>query len=139
MSSHAVQVGDSLGDIIRVNRTIFVSKIYNTYGMYEYQRCVWILLGRGWVQGEQDGIEAFPGTTDSSIDQQHRTTFCAWKHARSSYKPATFMASGFLVDASSEAREDRALVGGGGWVEGKGSNGSSSKSGERLGKVGVKR
>ena len=50
--------------------------------------------------------EAFPGTTNSStIDQQHRMTFCALKHARSSYKPAIFMDNGFLVDASLEMLE----------------------------------
>ena len=32
-------------------------------------------LGKVGVHREQDGKEAFPGTTDSSIDQQHHTTF----------------------------------------------------------------
>ena len=65
-------------------------------------------LGKLGVQKEQDGKEPFPGTTDT-IDQQHRTTFCALKHARSSYKPTIFMDSGFLVDTSLEM-----LEGGGG-------------------------
>ena len=51
---------------------------------------------------EKDGKETFPGTTKTSIDQQHRTTFCALKHARSSYKPTIFMDSGFLVDTYAE-------------------------------------
>ena len=51
-------------------------------------------------QEERDGRDSLLGTTDSSVDQQHRTTFCASKRARSSYKPAIFMDSGFLVDAS---------------------------------------
>ena len=33
-----------------------------------------------------------------SRDQQHRTTFCASKHARSSYKPTILKDSGFLVE-----------------------------------------
>ena len=36
------------------------------------------------------------------MDQQHRTTFCALEDARSSYKPAFFKDSGFLIDASLE-------------------------------------
>ena len=52
-------------------------------------------------QEERDGRDSLIGTTDSSVDQQHRTTFCALKHARSSNKPAILMDSGFLVDASS--------------------------------------
>ena len=62
-------------------------------------------LGMVGVQREQYGKEAFPGTTNSSMSQQHRTTFCALKDARSSYKPAIFMDSGFLVDTSSEMLE----------------------------------
>ena len=52
------------------------------------------------LQRERGGSDSLLGTTDSSVDQQHRTTFYALKHARSSYKPAIFMESGFLVDAS---------------------------------------
>ena len=76
---------------------------------------------------KQDGKESFPGTTHSSMDQQHRTTFSALKDARSSYKTAIFMDSGFLVDTSSDVLggEDLALAGGGGWVRGEGSNGSN--------------
>ena len=47
------------------------------------------------LQRERDGRDSLIGTTDSSVDQQHRTTFCALKHARSSNKPAIFMDSGF--------------------------------------------
>ena len=36
------------------------------------------------------------------MDQQHRTTFCALEGARSNYKPAIFMDSGFLVEAALE-------------------------------------
>ena len=57
------------------------------------------------LQREQGGREAFPGTTNRGIDQQHRTTFYALKYARSSYKPAIFMDSGFLVDTSLEMLE----------------------------------
>ena len=52
-------------------------------------------------QEERDDRHFFLGTTDSSVDQQHRTTFFALKHACSSNKPAILMGSGFLVDASS--------------------------------------
>ena len=62
-------------------------------------------LGKVGEQREQDGKEAFPGTTHSSIDQLHRTTFCAMKHTRSSYKLTIFMDSGFLVDTSLEMLE----------------------------------
>ena len=41
-------------------------------------------LGKVGVKRGQDGREAFPGTTNSSIDQQHRTTFRGLKHSRSS-------------------------------------------------------
>ncbi|CAM9529130.1 unnamed protein product, partial [Laminaria digitata] len=65
------------------------------------------MLGEGLekveLQRKQGG--RFPGTTNSSIDQQHRTTFYALKQARSSYKPAIFMESGFLIDSSSEVLE----------------------------------
>ena len=63
------------------------------------------------VQTEQDGREAFLSTTNSSINQQHPTTFCALKPTRSSYKLAIFMDSGFLVHISLEM-----LDGGGGIV-----------------------
>ena len=62
-------------------------------------------MGKVVVQRGQDGKEAFPGTTNSCIDQQHRATFCALKHARSSYKTTIFMESGFLVDSSLEILE----------------------------------
>ena len=55
--------------------------------------------------GHDDGREAFPGTADrDSVDQQHRTAFCALKRARvfELYKPDVFMDSGFMVDASLE-------------------------------------
>ena len=77
---------------------------------------------------ERDGRDSFLGTTDSSVNQQLRTTFCALKHARSSYKPAIFMGSGFLVDASLGVLggEDWALAIGGGRVRGTGGKGSGS-------------
>ena len=37
------------------------------------------------LQRERDGRGSLLSTTDSSVDQQHRTTFCELKHARSSY------------------------------------------------------
>ena len=43
---------------------------------------------RAGSQREQDGGDSFPDTTDSSVEQQYRTVFCALKHTRSSYKPA---------------------------------------------------
>ena len=33
-------------------------------------------------QEERDGRDSLLGTTDSSVDQEHRTTFCALKHVR---------------------------------------------------------
>ena len=58
--------------------------------------------GEGWegvekLQRERDGRDSLLGTTDSSVDQQHRTTFWALKHACSSNKPASLMDSGYLV------------------------------------------
>lgn len=53
-------------------------------------------------QRKRDGREGFPGTTHSSKDQQHRTTFKTLEDTRGSSKPAVFMDSGVLVDASSE-------------------------------------
>ena len=49
--------------------------------------------------------------------------------------------SGFLVDTSSDllGGKDWALVGGGGWVKGKGSDGRSSTLGEGLKKVVLQR
>ena len=93
-------------------------------------------------QREQAGRETFLCTTDdSSSEQKHRTAFYAREHARSSYKPAIFMDSGFLFDASLEilGGEDWALAGGGGWVKGIESNGSSSMFGEGLDDLGVQR
>ncbi|CAN0452745.1 unnamed protein product, partial [Laminaria digitata] len=69
-------------------------------------------------------------------------TFCALKHARSSYKPAIFIVSGFLVDTSSEVLggENWALAVGALRVKGKESNGSSSSMfGEGLEKVELQR
>ena len=41
------------------------------------------------LQRERDGRDSLLSTTNnSSVDQQHRTTFCALKYVRSSYKPA---------------------------------------------------
>ena len=42
-------------------------------------------------QEERDIRDFLLGTTDSSVDQQHRTTFFALKHACSSNKPAILM------------------------------------------------
>ena len=57
------------------------------------------MLGEGWeevekLQRERDGTDSLMRTTETSVDQQHRTTFCALKHARSSNKPAISMDSG---------------------------------------------
>ena len=60
-------------------------------------------------QEERDSRDSLLGTTDSSVDQQYRTTFCALKHACSSNKPGILMGSGFLVDAFS------GVLGGGDW------------------------
>ena len=64
------------------------------------------MWGEGWeevekLQRERDGRDSLIGTNDRSVDQQHRTTSCGLKHARSSNKPAISMDSGFLVCASS--------------------------------------
>ena len=73
-----------------------------------------------YLQRKRDGRDSLRGTTDRSVDRQHRTTFCTLKHVRSSYKPAMFMDSGFLVDASSGVleKEDWALAVGRGRVRG---------------------
>ena len=53
---------------------------------------------RAGSQREQNGGDAFPDTTDTSIRQQYRTAFCALKHTRSSYEPAINMDSGLSID-----------------------------------------
>ena len=42
------------------------------------------------VEREENRRDSLLGTTESSVDQQRRTTFCASKHVRSSYKPSHF-------------------------------------------------
>ena len=88
-------------------------------------------------QREREGRVSLLGIADSSVDQQHRTTFCALEHVRSSYKPAILMGSGFLADASSGVLggEDWALAVGGGRDRGTGSKGSGSTWGEGLEEV----
>ena len=73
-------------------------------------------------QEERDGRDSLISTTDSSVDQQHRTTFCALKHARSSYKPTILMGGGFLADDFSRVlwKETWAVAVGGGSVGGTG-------------------
>ena len=68
------------------------------------------------LQRKQDGGETLLGTTDSSIGQLHRTTFCALKHARRSHDPAIYLDNGLSFDASLKVRrgEDVALAVGGG-------------------------
>ena len=94
---------------------------------------------RSCIESETAGTLSYVSTTDSSVDQQHRTTFCELKHARSRYEPAIFMGSGFFVDASSgvHGKEGRALAVGGGRVRGTRSSNSGSGSmwGEGLEKV----
>ena len=67
-----------------------------------------------------------------------RVERCAYS---SSYKPAIFINSGFLVNIYSEVLEgeDWALAGGGGWVRGKGSNGSGGTVREGLEKADIQR
>ena len=82
------------------------------------------------LQRKPDGRAVFPWYDpyyDSSMDQQHRATFCAWKDARISYKPAIFMDSGFLVGTYSDilGEENWTLARGDGGVRGRGSNGST--------------
>ena len=103
-----------------------------TTGVEAYRE-VALLRGEGIeqkvrLQRERDGRASLQGTTDSSVNQQHRTTICGLKHARSSCKPAIYMDSGFLVVASLGVlgKEDWALVVGGGRVRGTGSKGSGS-------------
>ena len=62
------------------------------------------------------------------MDQQHRTTSGALKDARSSYKPAIFLDTGFLVDTSPEALgvEGWALATESSWARGQGKSGTSS-------------
>ena len=63
-----------------------------------------ILRGRGLhrvqTQRGQDGGEALPRMTDSSIGRLYRTTFCALKHTCSSHYPAIYLDSGLSFDAS---------------------------------------
>ena len=53
------------------------------------------------LQRKEDRSDSLLGSTDSNVDQQHRTAFCAPKHARSGYKLSILMCSGFFIDASS--------------------------------------
>ena len=57
------------------------------------------LRGQGHRERET-GRDSFLDTTDSS-KQQYRTALFALKHTRSSYKPAIYVDSGLLFDASS--------------------------------------
>ena len=57
---------------------------------------------RAGLQNEQNGRGSLVATTDSKSRQQYRTTVCALKHTRSSYKPAIYLDSGLPFDASSE-------------------------------------
>ena len=68
-------------------------------------------LSRVERQRERDGGGGL-GTPGSSFRQQDRTAFCALKDAPSSHKPATFIDSKFLFDASLELlwREDLAFA-----------------------------
>ena len=51
-------------------------------------------------ENRSESLLLYKGTIDSSsVDHQHRTTFCASKHARSSYKPTILMGNGFLVES----------------------------------------
>ena len=80
---------------------------------------------RAGPQRERDGGDSFPATADS-IEQQYRTAFCALKHTRSSYKPATYYVdSGLSFDASSGVYggEDLALAVGSGKFRGGSSSG----------------
>ena len=74
----------------------------------------------GKLQRERDGRDSVIGTTDSSVDQQHRTTFRALKRSRSSPTPAISMDSWLLVYTASGVygREAWALAFGGGRVRG---------------------
>ena len=87
--------------------------------------------GRGWKRRRaterEKGRDSLLGTTDSNVDQEQRTAFCALEHARSSYKPAILMDNGFLEDASSGGLggEDWTLAVGDGRVKGTESNRST--------------
>ena len=85
------------------------------------------------LQRERDGRDSLIGTTDSSVDQQHRMSFCVLNNARISNKPAISMDSGVLVDTSSGVlgAEDWALGVGGGRVSGQRRYSSNSTWGER--------
>ena len=54
----------------------------------------------GVPQIEQDGGLFSLGVTDSSVDQQCRTDFCAPKHARDSFNLTASAESRFSVDDS---------------------------------------
>ena len=67
------------------------------------------LLRREMGRSGEKRVTAVGTTHNSSTDQQHRTAFYALKDARSSYKPAIFMDSGFLVDTSSDVLGGKGL------------------------------
>ena len=75
---------------------------------------------RAELQKRRDGGDSLLATVDSSIRQQYRTTFCALKQTRSSYKPTFHLDSGLPFDVSSEAHGEgklgSGLVAGGGRV-----------------------
>ena len=64
-------------------------------------------MKRAELQRERDGGDSFLDTVDSGTRQQCRTSFCALKHTRSSYKPAIYMDSGLSFDAPSKALGER--------------------------------
>ena len=88
-------------------------------------------------QEERDGRDSLLGTTDYSVDQQHRTPFCTLKHECSRFKPAIGMDSRCFVDASSGVlgEGDWALAVRGGRVRGTRSNSSNRVWGEGLEEV----
>ena len=88
-------------------------------------------------QEERDGRDSLLGTTDYSVDQQHRTPFCTLKHECSRFLPAIDLDRRCLVDASSGVLwgGDWALAVRGGRGRGTRSNSSNRVWGEGLEKV----
>lgn len=67
--------------------------------------------------------------TERIANHQHRTAFCALKHAHSGYQPALSMGNGLWIDDSSGVlgKKDCTLPVGPGRVRGGGSSSSSGK------------
>lgn len=78
---------------------------------------------RAELQTEGHDGDSLLSSTDVSIRQQYRTTFCALKHTCSSYNQVVYLGSGSWLDSSSGVHEGEgmALAVGGGKARGENS------------------